>query len=337
MTTEKTRPRVLSGVQPSGDLHIGNFVGALGQWVEMLDDYDCFFCIVDLHALTSTRKATGSTVASRARDVAALYVACGIDPSRATIFVQSQVPEHSELMWLLTCSTPLGALQRMTQFKGKSGQTDSIEAGLLVYPVLQAADILLYDTEIVPVGDDQRQHIELTRDIAQKFNAVHGETFVLPRARVPLTGARIMGLDDPDKKMSKTDAVIHPNHSIGLLSSESVIRKRIARAVTDSGDYVEADSEALSAGVRNLVEILASFDHLSFDEALRRVAGESYGKLKETVADSIVSTTEPIRERYEALRADEAELDRILQDGAEKASEVARRTLLRAQTALGIR
>src|SRR5438874_187771 len=231
------KARVLSGMQPAGNLHIGNYLGALKNWVRIQHEYECIFCIVDLHAITVYQEP--DELRAKIREIAALYLAAGIDPKHSSVMVQSAVPAHAELAWLLTCVTPVGWLQRMTQFKAKSDAQETVSDGLLQYPVLMAADILLYQAAIVPVGDDQQQHLELTRDIAQRFNSLYGETFVMPETRLPSFGARIMGLDEPDKKMSKS--ATGANHSISLLDPPSVIRKKIMRATTDSQPAVNFD------------------------------------------------------------------------------------------------
>src|ERR1700758_1870065 len=243
------KARVFSGVQPTGNLHIGNYLGALKNWVEIQGDYESIFGIVDLHAVTVYQEP--AELRSKILETAALFLACGIDPKQSTIVVQSSVPEHSELAWMLTCVTPVGWLERMTQYKAKAQAQETIGDGLLQYPVLMAADILIYQAAIVPVGDDQAQHLELTRDIAQRFNSLYGETFTMPATHMPAVGSRVMGLDDPQKKRSK--AAAGPRHAIGLLDPPDQIRKKIMRATTDSQPQV--DFENMGAGVRNLVEI----------------------------------------------------------------------------------
>jgi tryptophanyl-tRNA synthetase len=326
---------VLSGVQPSGALHLGNYLGALRQWSRLGSDYDCYFCIVDLHALTSPVGLEKQRLVEKAREVAALYIACGIDPTRTHIFSQSAVAEHTQLMWYLMCITPVGALQRMTQFKSKSARGTAIQSGLLTYPVLMAADILLYQTDFVPVGDDQKQHIELARDLAQRFNTIYGDTFKVPDVRTPVAGSRVMALDNPDEKMSKNLDGQRPNHAVGLLDSRDVVRKKIARAVTDAGSGVNPSE--LSPGVRNLIEISAALVDTSFAVRLAEVAGLSYGALKSMVAEQISDTLSPIQKSYSQLVGNPQELDLILERGAMVARAKASLTLLRVEQAMGLR
>ena len=243
-----SRAVVFSGVQPTGKLHIGNYIGAISQWVEHQDKYESIFCIVDLHAITIPEAVRPEYLRAKTREVAALYIACGIDPDRAAIFVQSHVSAHAELAWILNCVTPLGWLERMTQYKSKAAQAESVGTGLLVYPALMAADILLYDTNFVPVGEDQRQHIELTRDVAERLNHLFGPVFTIPEAMIREGGARIMGLDDPTAKMSKSIGEVQAGHSIGLLDEPSAIRKAIMRAVTDSGSEIRFQGASPRSG-----------------------------------------------------------------------------------------
>jgi len=328
------KPRVFSGVQPTGDLHLGTYVGALRQWAERQRERENVFCVVDLHALTIPEDVEPARLRDHVRRVAALYMAVGIDPDSNIIFAQSHVHEHAELSWLLNCVTPLGWLYRMTQFKAKSEGRDSVGAGLLDYPVLQAADILLYDTDIVPVGDDQRQHIELTRDIAVRFNNLFGEVFTLPRAVVPTFGARIMGLDDPDVKMSKSIASQRGGHAVNLLDDDATVRKAIMSAVTDSGREVRL--EHASAGVRNLLTILQSLDGRAMDAVEADFEGKGYGDLKKAVVDAVLATIQPIRRRFEEIMADPADIDAVLAGGAQRARAIASRTLARAKEAMGV-
>ncbi|HKI57104.1 MAG TPA: tryptophan--tRNA ligase [Trueperaceae bacterium] len=328
------RPRVFSGVQPTGDLHLGTYVGALRQWAERQADRDNVFCVVDLHALTIPEAVDRKRLHDHVRRVAALYMAAGIDPESNVIFVQSQVHEHAELTWLLNCVTPLGWLYRMTQFKTKSEGRESVGTGLLDYPVLQAADILLYDTDIVPVGDDQRQHIELTRDIAVRFNNLFGDVFVLPRAVVPAFGARIMGLDDPEVKMSKSIASERSGHAINLLDDDKTVRKAIMSAVTDSGR--ELRFEHASPGVKNLLTILQTLQGRPMETIEAELEGKGYGDLKKAVVAAVLDTLHPIRERFDAIMADPDGVDAMLRRGAERASETAARTLARVKEAMGV-
>ncbi|GAA5529347.1 tryptophan--tRNA ligase [Herpetosiphon gulosus] len=324
-------PRVFSGIQPSGNLHLGNYLGAIHTWVQEQNQYDNFFCIVDLHAITVPQDP--AELRKNVRDLAALYLAAGISLEHATIFVQSHVPAHVELGWILNCQTPLGWLNRMTQFKDKSQKQETVAAGLMNYPTLMAADILLYDTQVVPVGDDQRQHIELTRDIAERFNHLYGETFVIPEALIRPVAARVMGLDDPTQKMSKSNKAA--NHSIPLLSDLKATRKAIMRAVTDSGSEIKFDETR--PGVNNLLGIYQALTGKDKATIEAEFEGQGYGKLKGAVADVVIATLEPLQQRYNQLTADPAELDGILKRGAERAAEVANATLLRAYQQLGLR
>ena len=333
-TTPSARPRVFSGIQPTGDLHLGTYLGALRQWVEHQDERDNVFCVVDLHALTIPESVDPARLKDDVRRVAALYLAVGLDPDSNIIFAQSHLHEHAELTWLLNCVTPLGWLYRMTQFKTKSEGRDSVGTGLLDYPVLQAADILLYDTEVVPVGEDQRQHIELTRDIALRFNNLFGEIFVLPRAVVPAMGARIMGLDDPEAKMSKSIAAQRSGHAINLLDDERTVRKAIMSAVTDSGREVRF--EHASPGVRNLLTILQALDGRPMEALEQAFEGKGYGDLKKAVAGVVLDTLRPIRQRYEAIMAEPGRIDELLAHGAQRARAVAAPTLARAKGAMGV-
>ncbi|MDZ7707954.1 MAG: tryptophan--tRNA ligase [Trueperaceae bacterium] len=328
------RPRVFSGVQPSGDLHLGTYLGALRQWAQHQVERDNIFCVVDLHALTVPEDVDPSTLRAKSREVAALYLASGIDPESSIVFVQSHVREHAELTWLLNCTTPLGWLYRMTQFKSKSEGRESVSTGLLDYPVLQAADILLYDTDVVPVGEDQVQHVELTRDIAQRFNHLFGPVFRLPKAVVPKSGARVMGFDDPEVKMSKSYARVRDRHAVHLLDDETRIKKTVMSAVTDSGREVRF--EHAGPGVRNLLSVLQSLTNEPMDAVEARFEGKGYGDLKKAALEAILATLRPIQERYREYAADPAELDAVLARGADRAREQAATTLARAKTALGV-
>ncbi len=329
-----TKRRVFSGVQPTNTPHLGNYVGALRQWVERQHEGENIFCVVDLHALTIPEDIDPQGLKEAVRSVAALYLAVGIDPEKSVVFVQSHVREHTELTWLLNCVTPLGWLYRMTQFKSKSEQRESVGTGLLDYPVLMASDILLYDTTEVPVGDDQVQHIELTRDVAVRFNNLFGDTFVIPKAVIPKVGARIMGMDDPTAKMSKSVAAKVDGHAIGLLDTEKRIRKTIMSAVTDSEREVRF--EHASPGVRNLLTILQSLTGTPMADIEAEFEGAGYGQLKKAVAGAVVDTLTPIQQRYAELMNDRAELDRVLANGADRARAVAATTMQRVRTALGV-
>jgi len=329
------KPRVLSGVQPTGKLHLGNYIGALSQWAENLDRYDNFFCVVDLHALTIPEVVSAEELYRKSRQVAALYIASGIDPDRATIFIQSHVRAHSELMWILNCVTPLGWLYRMTQFKAKSEQVESIGSGLLSYPVLQAADILLYEADFVPVGEDQKQHIELTRDIAQRFNHLFGEALKAPAPMIRKSGARIMGFDDPTQKMSKSRAMVSGGHAVGLLDPPGTIKKTIMRAVTDTG--METRFDHASPGVLNLLQLYEVLTGESRGEIEARFEGKGYGLLKKQVVEVVVAALEPVQKRYAEISEDAAYLDDLLAQGAERAAAVADPVLERCQRRTGLR
>src|SRR5438093_10295041 len=334
MTGPRAKPRMFSGRHRTGKLPGGNYIGALGFWVERQADYDSVFCIADLHALTNPAAVRPDDLRRQVPETAALLLACGIDPGGSRLFVQSHVPEHSELAWLLNCVTPIGWVERMTQFKAKGKGRATAAMGLLDYPVLQAADILLYQTTVVPVGEDQRQHIELTRDVARRFHALYGEVFTLPEGLVRERGARIMGLDDPTVKMSKSLAELRRAHAIGLTDPPDVIRATVMGAVTDSGQTLRFDR--LSPGLENLVTIYEAFSERGRAEVEREFTGKGYSVLKRAVADAIIATTEPIRRRYADLLADRAGLDRTLREGAHDVRPIAAATLARAQESMGL-
>lgn len=313
--------RVFSGIQPSGHLHLGNYLGAVRRWARDQDAKECLYCIVDLHAITVPQEP--AALRHQTRSTAALLLAAGIDPDRSTLFVQSHVRAHAECSWIFTCLTPLGWLERMTQFKTKGRQQQSVQAGLLIYPVLMAADILLYDADEVPVGDDQRQHLELARDIAQRFNHIYGDTFKVPTATIPEAGARIMGLDDPQNKMSKGQSHVR-GHAVRLTDSDDEIRWVFKRAVTDSGREIRFSDEPERAGVNNLLGIYQALTdttreqtEAAFDDA------RGYGDLKQRVAEVVIESLRPLRIEYERLMTDPAELDRQLDRGAERARALA--------------
>lgn len=328
-----TRPIVFSGAQPSGELSIGNYMGALRQWVQMQDDYHCIYCIVDQHAITVRQDAAALRKATL--DTLALYLACGIDPEKSTIFVQSHVPEHAQLSWVLNCYTYFGELSRMTQFKDKSSRyAENINAGLFDYPVLMAADILLYQTQQVPVGEDQKQHLELSRDIAQRFNAIYGDIFKVPEPFIPKSGARVMSLLEPTKKMSKSDD--NRNNVIGLLEEPKAVVKKIKRAVTDSDEppVVRYDVKN-KPGVSNLLDILSGVTGQSIAELESSFEGQMYGHLKGAVAEAVSGMLTDLQARYHHFRNDEALLNKIMKDGAEKASAQAKQTLDKVYEAIG--
>ena len=317
-------------MQPSGDLHIGNYLGALKNWVAIQYDYEAIFCIVDLHAVTEYQEP--AELRAKIVELAALYLAAGIDPKVTTIMVQSSVPAHAELAWMLTCVTPFGWLGRMTQFKVKSADKEMVLDGLFQYPVLMAADILLYQAAIVPVGEDQTQHVELTRDIAQRFNSLYGETFVVPETRLPMVGARVMGLDDPTKKMSKSAA--GAGHAIALLDPPDAIRKKILRATTDSAPGV--DFQVLSPGVENLLAIYQAFTGWTGEQVRAHFAGMRYGELKKQVAEATVASLEPLQKRYQEIVSEPGYVDRVLRQGAERIAPVANATVELVKRRMGL-
>lgn len=328
-----TKPIVFSGAQPSGELTIGNYMGALRQWVNMQDDYHCIYCIVDQHAITvrqDPKKLRSATL-----DTLALYLACGIDPAKSTIFVQSHVPEHVQLGWALNCYTYFGELSRMTQFKDKSARyAENINAGLFGYPVLMAADILLYQTNLVPVGEDQKQHLELSRDVAQRFNAIYGDIFNVPEPFIPKSGARVMSLLEPTKKMSKSDE--NRNNVIGLLEDPKSVVKKIKRAVTDSDEpAVVRYDVAAKPGVANLLDILSGVTGKTISELEQHFEGKMYGHLKGEVADAVSGMLTDVQERYQRYRNDEAFLQQVMKDGALKARAHASETLKKVYDAIG--
>src|SRR5579883_1390676 len=320
------KTRVFSGMQPSGNLHIGNYLGALKNWVRIQHDYECIFCIVDLHAITLYQDPAG--LRAKIREIAALYLAAGIDPKACAIMVQSAVPAHAELAWMLTCVTPVGWLERMTQFKAKAAKQESVGDGILQYPVLMAADILLYQASIVPVGEDQAQHLELTRDIAQRFNSLYGETFVMPQTYLPAVGARIMGLDDPTQKMSKSAP--GAGHAIRLLDEPKVIERKIARATTDSQPAV--DPEHMGPGIANLFTIAQACDSSITKE---KVAGMRYGEFKKLVAEVVIARLEPIQRRYREVIAEPHYIESILKEGKQRVLPIAEDTVNKAKRAMG--
>ncbi len=324
-------PRVFSGIQPSGEMHLGNYLGAVRRWVDEQDAADAIYCVVDLHAMTVPYEP--GELAGRTRRTAALLLAAGLDPARCTVFVQSHVRQHTELTWYLNCVATYGELRRMTQFKEKGRGQESVSAGLLDYPVLMAADILAYDTDEVPIGDDQRQHLELARDVAIRFNHRFGDTLVVPKGTFPGVAARVMDLQNPTAKMSKSSE--SPQGTILLLDPPAAISKKVRSAVTDSGSTVRYSPEE-QPGVSNLLEILGAATGRTVDDWEHELDGRGYGDLKRTAADAVVELLTPLQERYEALAADPAELDRILAVGAEKAEATAASVLGRARDALGL-
>ncbi|WNC68880.1 tryptophan--tRNA ligase [Thalassotalea nanhaiensis] len=328
-----SKPVVLSGCQPSGDLTIGNYLGALKQWVNMQDDHDCYYMLVDQHAITvrpdpqALRKAT--------LDGLALYLACGIDPSKSTIFIQSHVPEHSQLSWVLNSYTQMGELNRMTQYKDKSQKSEAnMNSGLFTYPVLMAADILLYQADRVPVGDDQKQHLELARDIATRFNNIHGDIFKVPEPFIPKFGARVMSLQEPTKKMSKSDD--NPKNFVGLLEDPKKILKKIKAAKTDSDEQARIYFDvAEKPGVSNLLSLLSCATGQSVENLVPQYEDKMYGHLKVDVAEAVVAMLEPIQAKYHQYREDQTFLDKVMREGAEKASAKASKVITSVYDAVG--
>jgi tryptophanyl-tRNA synthetase len=324
------KTRVFSGMQPTGNLHIGNYLGALKNWVRIQHDYECIFCIVDLHAITLYQEP--AELRGKIEEIAALYLAAGIDPKVSAVMVQSAVPAHAELAWMLTCVTPVGWLERMTQYKAKAAKQESVSDGLLQYPVLMAADIMLYQAGIVPVGEDQAQHLELTRDIAQRFNSLYGDTFVVPGTSLPAVGARIMGLDDPTQKMSKS--ATGTNHAVALLDPPEKIRKTIMRATTDSNPVV--DFEAAGAGVQNLLAIYQAFSGATDEEMKAKFTGMRYGDLKKQVAEMTVEHLTPFQERYRQIRSEPGYLADVLREGAQRVAPIAEKTVRVVKERMGL-
>lgn len=333
MQKTSAKPIVLSGAQPSGQLTIGNYLGALRQWDRMQDDYDCLYCIVDLHAITVRQEP--AALRSASLDSLALYLACGIDPKRSAVFMQSHVPEHSQLAWVLNCYTQFGELSRMTQFKDKSERhNNNVNAGLFTYPVLMAADILLYQANQVPVGHDQKQHLELARDVAMRFNALHGDIFTVPEPYIPPVAARVMSLQEPTKKMSKSDE--NPWNFVGLLEDPKMISKKFKKAMTDSEDpprvYFDIDNKP---GVANLLSILSGVTNKPVETLVNEYEGKMYGHLKGDVADAVIALLEPVQQRFHELRNDQATLTQVMQAGAAEARRRASATLLKVNEAVG--
>ncbi|GIN11512.1 tryptophan--tRNA ligase [Shouchella clausii] len=321
---------VFSGIQPSGTLTLGNYLGALKHFADMQNDYDCYFCIVDQHAITVPQERL--KLRENIRSLAALYIASGIDPNKSTLFIQSEVPAHAQLGWMMQCVSYIGELERMTQFKDKSSGKEAVSAALLTYPPLMAADILLYQTDIVPVGEDQKQHLELTRNLAERFNAKYNDIFTVPEVRIPKVGARIMSLNDPHKKMSKSN----PNTKsyISMLDEPKTIAKKIKSAVTDSEGTIRFDREEKPA-VSNLLSIYSLCSGKSVTELEQLYKGSGYGPFKADLADAVIEALQPVQTRYyELIESDE--LDAILDKGADKANRKAQKTLAKAERAMGL-
>jgi len=331
MEQQVQKKRIFSGIQPTGNLTLGNYIGALRNFNLLQEEYDCLYSIVDLHALTvrqnpaELRKACMRTMA--------IFLASGLDPERNIIYFQSQVAAHAELAWVLNCFTYMGEMSRMTQFKDKSAKhADNINCGLFTYPVLMAADILLYQTDLVPIGADQKQHLEICRDIAERFNAIYGDVFVIPDGYFPKVGARVMSLQEPTRKMSKSD----PEETyIAILDKPEIIRKKLRRAVTDSENTVVFDPEN-KPGVANLMSIMSALTGRTMDDISAEYSGQGYGKFKDAVADAVIATLEPIQNEYERISADKAYLQQVMDSGKERASAIAHRTMLKVRKKLGI-
>lgn len=316
---------IFSGIQPSGELSIGNYIGSLRNWVPMQDEAECLYCVVDQHAITVRQDP--KTLRDNTLNTLAIFLACGIDPNKSTIFLQSHVPAHCELGWVLNCYTQVGELNRMTQYKDKAQRyASNITAGLFNYPVLMAADILLYQANKVPVGDDQRQHIELCRDVAERFNNIYGPTFIMPTGIIPKAGGRVMSLQDPTKKMSKSDD--NPKNVIRILEEPKSILKKIKSAVTDSDDPpVVAYDWDKKPGVSNLLELMSAATHREIPELVEHFKGSMYGNFKSEVGEAVVAMLEPIQQRYKEIRSDEAFIKEVFNKGAERAKERAQKTL----------
>ena len=326
---DERKKRIFSGIQPSGELTLGSYMGAIKNWVALQEEYDCLYCIVDMHAITVRQDP--ALLRRRSVNQLAQYIACGLDPEKNIMFIQSHVPQHAELAWVLGCYTQFGELSRMTQFKMKSQQhADNITAGLFTYPVLMAADILLYQADLVPVGEDQRQHVELTRDIAQRFNGVYSDTFTLPEAFIPKMGARVMSLDDPTTKMSKS----LPDGCVNLMDAPEVIMKKFKRAVTDCETAVKFDKEN-KPGISNLLTIYCAATGKTMDQAEQDFAGQGYGVFKPAVGEAVVELLRPIREESERIMADKAYLESVYRTGAERASYLASKTLSKVYRKVG--
>ncbi len=326
----ENKKTVFSGIQPSGNLTIGNYLGALRNFSQFTDNYDCLYCVVDQHAITVRQNP--AELRRRTYEVLALYIACGLDPDKSILYVQSHVPAHAQLAWILDCYTMFGELSRMTQFKDKSAKNaDNINAGLFTYPVLMAADILLYQTDFVPVGEDQKQHLEITRDIANRFNTVYGPTFTVPEPIIKRTGAKIQSLAEPDKKMSKSDA--NENAVVRILDDKDTIIRKFRRAVTDSGSEVHRADD--KPGIGNLMTIYSCFTGKTDEEIEAEFAGKGYGDFKTAVGEACACELAPLQERYKKLLADKAYLEQVMKQNAERAAYLARKTLSKVYRKVG--
>ena len=326
----ETKKIIFSGIQPSGTLTLGNYIGALRNFKLLEDDYRCLYCVVDMHAITVRQEA--SVLRKRCLELAAIYIACGLDPDKNLIYCQSHVPAHAELAWILNCYTYMGELNRMTQFKDKSAKhAENINAGLFTYPVLMAADILLYQADLVPIGADQKQHLELTRDIAQRFNGVYGDVFTVPEGYFGKVGSRVMSLQEPTRKMSKSDP---EDTFVSLLDPPDVVRRKMKRAVTDSDTEIRFDT-AQKPGVSNLLSIIAALTGETPQQVAESLAGQGYGGLKERACECVIAVLEPLQAEHKRLMADKAYLQGVLNRNAEAASAMARRTLEKVKRKVG--
>lgn len=321
---------IFSGIQPSGSLTLGNYLGAVRNWAALQDEYHCYYCVVDMHAITVRQDP--AMLRKRTLDVMSILIAAGIDPQKNILYMQSHVPEHAELAWILNCFTYMGELSRMTQFKEKSARAgDNINAGLFTYPALMAADILLYQADLVPVGVDQKQHLELTRDLAIRLNNLYGDVFTVPEPYIPKAGAKIMSLQEPEKKMSKSDE--NENAFIALLDPPEVITRKLKRAVTDSDGQIRFADE--KPGVSNLLSIYSAITGKTIAQAEEEFSGQGYGVLKQRVADAVIAELQPLQKRYEQIRKDKAYLEQVMMQNAQKASQTARKTLYKVQKKIG--
>ena len=321
---------IFSGIQPSGVITLGNYLGALKNWVSLQDEFNCIYSVVDMHSLTVRQNP--AELRKRCLDLLSIYLACGIDAEKNILFIQSHVPAHAELSWILSCNTYMGELSRMTQFKDKSKKhEDNINAGLFTYPVLMAADILLYSTDLVPIGKDQKQHLELARDLAQRFNNLYSETFTVPEGYIPPVGAKIMSLQEPNKKMSKSDE--NANAYISVLDAPEIIMAKIKKAVTDSDGVIEYKEG--KDGICNLLSIYAAIKNITPEKAAEEFSGLGYGALKTAVGEAVVEELRPLQSEFERIRADKAYLESVYKSGAEKASRMARKTLSKVYRKVG--
>jgi tryptophanyl-tRNA synthetase len=323
------KKRVFSGIQPSGNLHLGNYIGAISQWIKMQDQYECFFCIVDLHAITVSYDP--QKLAKKVRELTALYLACGLDPKKSTIFIQSHNPDHASLTWLLNCLAPMGQLERMTQYKNKSSQNRA-SVGLFNYPVLMAADILLYQTDLVPVGQDQKQHVELTRDLAQKFNSRFGSTFRLPKAKMLSTGAKIMSLQNPNQKMSKSN--LDKKGTIDLLDPAKTIKNKVMATVTDSGQEIKFAKN--KPGISNLLTIYSAITETKIGQLEVQYQNKNYGQFKKDLAQKLIEFLDPIQNQYQKIYQNKDFLEDVLRRGAKKARKISQKTLNQGQQKMGL-